>query len=58
MPFPKRSVAQSRSGRKMEALVKRAARAQGGKCVEVLAAVRDDERVAPEVRAQAAIRIR
>lgn len=41
-------------GRKVEAKIKRAARAEGEKCVAALAAVRDDNSVAPEMRAKAA----
>lgn len=44
-------------GRKIEAQVKRAARAQGEKCVAALAAVRDNDGAPPEVRAQAAMRL-
>ena len=56
MPFSKGPSANP-DGRRIEAQLKRAARAQGERCVEVLAAVRDDERAAPEVRAQAAMRL-
>jgi hypothetical protein len=56
MPFSK-GCSSNPDGRKIEAQVKRAARAQGERCVEVLAAVRDDERATPEVRAQAAMRL-
>jgi hypothetical protein len=56
MPFS-RGKSPNPDGRKIEAQVKRAARAEGEKCVEVLAAVRDDEQAAPEVRAQAAMRL-
>jgi hypothetical protein len=45
------------SGRRIEALVKRAARAEGQGCVAALAAVRDNEAAPPEVRAQAAMRL-
>ena len=44
-------------GRKAEAQVKRAARAEGAKCVAVLASVRDDQAASPEIRAQAAIKL-
>ena len=42
-------------GRKIEAQVKRAARAEGPGCIAALAAVRDNENAAPELRAQAAL---
>jgi hypothetical protein len=45
------------NGRKIEAQVKRAARAEGPGCVATLAALRDNERATPEVRAQAAMRL-
>lgn len=44
-------------GRRIEAQVKRAARAEGENCVKVLAAVRDDQSAPAGVRAQAALRL-
>jgi hypothetical protein len=44
-------------GRKIEARMKRAARAEGHGCVLALASVRDDATAAPEIRAQAALRL-
>lgn len=56
MPFSK-GRSPNPDGRKIEAQVKRAARAEGEKCVAVLAAVRDNDKAAPEIRAQAALRL-
>jgi hypothetical protein len=42
-------------GRRIEAQLKRAARAEGPGCITALAAVRDNENAAPELRAQAAL---
>jgi hypothetical protein len=56
MPFSK-GQSPNPDGRKVEAQVKRAARAEGEKCVAVLAAVRDNDNAAPEVRAQAALKL-
>jgi hypothetical protein len=44
-------------GRKIEAKVKRAARAEGENCVKALATVRDDERAPPQLRAEAAFKL-
>lgn len=56
MPFVK-GCSPNPDGRKAEAVVKRAARAEGEKCVTALAQVRDDSTAAPEIRAQAAIQL-
>ena len=56
MPFAK-GRSPNPDGRKIEAGVKRAARAEGEKCVSTLATVRDDLSAAPEIRAQAAIQL-
>jgi hypothetical protein len=44
-------------GRKIEAQVKRAARAESPGCIAALARVRDDAAAAPEVRAQTALEL-
>ena len=44
-------------GRKIEAQVKRAARAESPGCIVALATVRDDATAAPEVRTQAALEL-
>lgn len=44
-------------GRKVEAQVKRAARAESAKCVAALACVRDDQSAPPEIRATAALEL-
>ena len=56
MPFEK-GRSPNPDGRKVEAMVKRAARAEGERCVATLAAVRDDSSAAPDTRAQAAMRL-
>jgi hypothetical protein len=44
-------------GRKVEAQVRRAARAESAKCVAALAAIRDDSDASIEVRAKAALEL-
>lgn len=56
MPFTKGQRAYP-DGRKLEAAVRRAAREEARPSIVALAAVRDDAAVAPEVRAQAAMKL-
>lgn len=56
MPFPK-GQSPNPDGRKIEAQVRRSARAEAEKCVAVLADVRDNQSATPELRAQAALQL-
>jgi hypothetical protein len=56
MSFSK-GISPNPDGRKVEAQVTRAARAEGEKCVAALAAVRDDPAAVPELRAKAVFQL-